>query len=335
MARYIQSMAHDTTSVMLIEHDLIVMDFVTDQVHVVFGTPGSYGIVSKPYTSRVGMNAFLDGFLKAENMRFRTYPITFATRPPLDVKRQIELTSWKNIALNQGRFSLEAREGALYNCEVVGILGENGIGKTTFVKILAGVLESEGTRTGDVTVAYKPQYLNTADTTLVREILERALAQYYNDLIAPLELEPLLDRTIDDLSGGELQRVAVAATLSKDADLYLLDEPSAYLDVEQRLAVSKIIREWAEMKTKCVLVVDHDLVFIDYVSDRLLVFEGEPGTKGNIKGIFSMEEGMNEFLRGLGITFRRDEESKRPRVNKPGSRLDREQKEQNRRYYSG
>jgi ATP-binding cassette subfamily E protein 1 len=64
-----------------------------------------------------------------------------------------------------------------------------------------------------------------------------------------------------------------------------------------------------------------------------MVFEGVSGVKGTAHTPLEMREGMNSFLKVLGITFRRDEETQRPRVNKPESRLDRTQKEQGEYYY--
>ena len=146
-------------------------------------------------------------------------------------------------------------------------------------------------------------------------------------------IEPFLDKILTELSGGELQRVAITACLSREADLYLLDEPSAHLDVEQRMLAAKVIRRFAESTEKTVLVVDHDIYLIDLLSDRLMVFDGVPGSYGIAHTPLEMREGMNAFLKGIGITFRRDEETRRPRVNKPESRLDRMQKDQGEYYY--
>ena len=143
-----------------------------------------------------------------------------------------------------------------------------------------------------------------------------------------------MQKKLSELSGGELQRVAICVCLAQDADLYLLDEPSAYLDVEQRLKVSKVLENIISKREKSALVVDHDLLFIDYVSQDLIVFDGSPAKEGKVNGPFSMEEGMTAFLKDLGITFRRDEESKRPRANKEGSVKDREQKKKEKYYYS-
>ncbi|MDO8842578.1 MAG: ribosome biogenesis/translation initiation ATPase RLI, partial [Methanocalculus sp.] len=133
--------------------------------------------------------------------------------------------------------------------------------------------------------------------------------------------------------GGELQRLAIALCLSQDADLYILDEPSAHLDVEQRMKVVRMMKHFAEGKEVGVLVIDHDMYLIDMLSERILVFEGQPAVSGSAFGPFGMQEGMNRFLKNLGITFRRDK-SGRPRINKLGSFLDRDQKSQGEYYYA-
>ncbi|MBW3022151.1 ribosome biogenesis/translation initiation ATPase RLI [Candidatus Woesearchaeota archaeon] len=335
VSNFIRKLATPYVAVVVIEHDLIILDYMTDLVHLMYGKEAGYGIVSQPKTTRVGINIYLSGFLRDENIRFRDTEIRFAARPPEEAKHIHTLTSWKGIAKKLGNFSLEAPEGVIYTKDVVGVVGENGIGKTSFVKILADVVEPDsGSVENKVVVSYKPQYIDIGDSDeLVSSVLAEALERYKSQLIQPLEIERLLLRKVGELSGGELQRVAIALCLSKKADLYLLDEPSAYLDVEQRLVVSKVIRDVMELRGTSAIVVDHDLLFVDYLSHKILVFEGEPAVKGKALGPFGMKEGMSRFLKDLGITFRRDEESLRPRANKPGSVKDREQRSTGNYYY--
>jgi ATP-binding cassette subfamily E protein 1 len=127
--------------------------------------------------------------------------------------------------------------------------------------------------------------------------------------------------------------VVVAASLLKKADLYVLDEPMAYLDVEQRIIVARTIRRIIEESEVAALVVEHDIAMIDYMSNAIMPFIGEPGRRGVSPGPTDMRTGMNMFLKWAEASFRRDVKSGRPRLNKPGSALDREQKEKGELYY--
>jgi len=334
ISKFIKSLASEHTSVLVAEHDLVILDYIAELVHLMYGKEDCYGIVSGIKPIRNGINVYLSGYIKEENVRFRDSKIKFEEKPSIKKKGGKEtVTSWQEIYKKLGNFSLNAKTGAIHKNEIIGILGENGIGKTTFVKILAGVLKHDkGEITKKVTVSYKSQYLEISDE-LVVDVLSAAFNKYENQIVQPLNINQLSLKKLSELSGGELQRVAIAHCLQQDADLYLLDEPSAYLDSEQRLVLSKVVRDFIEQKNASALIVDHDLLFIDYISDRLIVFEGKPAIEGNITGPFEMEEGMNKFLKELGITLRRDPETNRPRVNKLDSRLDREQKEKGKYYY--
>ena len=335
ISKFIKSLVNDNNSALVVEHDLIILDYIAELVHLMYGKEDCYGIVSGVKPVRNGINVYLSGYIKEENIRFRDSTIKFAERAIVKKKHAKEvITSWENTEKKLGNFNLKAHKGAIHKNEIIGILGENGIGKTTFVKILANVLKQDkGEITKKITVSYKPQYLEVSDA-LVIDILKDAFNKYANQIINPLNLQPLALNKLNELSGGELQRVAIAHCLQNDADLYLLDEPSAYLDSEQRLVLSKIIKDFIEQKGASALIVDHDLLFVDYISDRLIVFEGKPAIHGIVAGPFEMEEGMNKFLKELGITVRRDPETNRPRVNKLDSRLDREQKEKGKYYYT-
>ena len=333
VSKHIKNLANEDTAVLVIEHDLIALDYMTDLIHILYGSERVFGVVSHRMPTKNGINTFLEGYLKKENIRFRDSKVVFTTKSSRNVSDITPLTSWNEFSKKVGNFNLSSSAGELFRNQKVGVLGENGIGKTTFIKVLAGVEEIKD-RDIDlkVKVAYKPQYLNTDSTELVINVIEKVL-EYENELFIPLNLKPLLDKQINELSGGELQRVAISIALAKDSDLILLDEPSAYLDVEQRIKIARIIRNIVEQKNVTVLVVDHDLLFLDYISDKLMVFTGKPALEGKATGPFAMEEGMNNMLKNLEITLRRDEVSGRPRINKTDSVKDKEQKSSGKYYY--
>ena len=339
-AQIIRELA-ETKAVMVVEHDLAILDLLADVVHIAYGTPGGFGVITHPKVVRLGINEYLRGFLREENVRIRTEAIEFEVHAPQLSKEVSPLLEFDSFSkkYNEG-FELVAQGGNIRKGEVIGIVGPNGIGKSTFVKILAGEIKPDtGKLDMKIKVSYKPQYIKAEETVSVAELLRSITKQfdtsfYQGEILKPLQLERLLKQQVNDLSGGELQRVAIAACLSRSADLYILDEPSAHLDVEQRVLATKVIRRFAENNKVTAMVVDHDIYMIDMLSDRLLVFEGRPMVKGDVHGPFNMRDGMNRFLKNIGITFRRDEETKRPRVNKPDSRLDRAQKSEGEYYYS-
>ena len=342
-AKAIRKLVEDEKIVIVAEHDLAVLDYLSDQICIFYGSPGIYGIVSHVHGVREGINIYLQGYIADENIRFRREPIIFHVKPPTTSWESGEkLLEWNQMKKSYEGFTLEVERGEVWRGEVIGILGANGIGKTTFVKLLAGIEEpdeGEAVKEEEITVSYKPQYISAEYEGTVEELLrgiakkEFTLSWYKTEIIQPLTLKPLMERNLSELSGGELQRVAIAACLSREAQLYLLDEPSAYLDIEERLAMARTIRRIVENRNAAAFVVEHDIVAQDFIADRLMVFTGKPGIRGLARKPTNLRDGMNMFLREMQVTFRRDPTTKRPRVNKEGSKLDRHQKAIGEYYY--
>jgi len=342
-ARLIRELAEEgDRSMLVVEHDLAILDLLADNINMAYGSPGAYGIVTSPKSTKKGINEYLSGYLETENMRIRQTEIEFEEHAPRPGSTGDVVVEYPDLtkSYGDGEFSLNVDAGTIRESEVLGVVGPNGIGKSTFAKLLAGRLEpTEGSVDSDLDIAYKPQYIEIDQPMRVDAFLSSITddfgSSYWNTEIAqPLQLNAVMEQQLTDLSGGERQRVAIAACLSKDADLYLLDEPSAHLDVEQRVLATAAIRRYAENHDATALVIDHDIYMIDLLADRLLVFDGEPAKSGHAAPPQGMREGMNEFLANLDITFRRDERTSRPRINKPDSQLDRKQKNAGEYYYA-
>lgn len=341
VARVIRGLAEAGKSVLLVEHDLTILDYLSEYVHTIYGDPGVYGVVSGIMSSRTGINALLDGYLPAENVKFREAPVTFDIYAPVEGAISTpQLIKYTNLKKSYPGFTLKVTKGSLREGEVIGVLGGNALGKTTFLKMIAGYEKPDKGKVSSKTkVSYKPQYLSAEYDGDVKSLLaevsekgfEASLIQSL--IITPLGIQKLYDKSVKELSGGELQKVAVATCLLRDASVYALDEPSAFLDVEDRISLAKALQRFVRTMAKSAFVVDHDIQLIDVVSDSLMIFTGEAGIKGDATPSLPKEKGMNFFLKALGITYRRDLETGRPRVNKPGSKLDREQKASSLYYY--
>ena len=340
VAKVIQGLAKEKY-VVVVEHDLAVLDFLAETVYLMYGSEGAYGIIAEPRPVRTAINVYLGGYMKEENIRFRDREIRFESRPPRGDWKAETLVTFDSLTKRYENFELTVQPGKLRKGEVVGVVGPNATGKTTFVKMLAGEeTPTTGTVQGKWQVSYKPQYLESAYEGTVRELFLNAIGKkvesgYFDtEILEPLKVKGMLERDVSTLSGGELQRVAIALCLGRDADIYLIDEPSAYLDSNQRMEAARTIRRIMEREARTGLIVDHDVYFIDMVSDSIMVFSGDPGHTGLGEGPFPMRDGMNRFLKMVGITFRRDADTNRPRINKLDSRLDREQKSSGEYYYA-
>jgi len=340
VAKYLRELS-EKKYVVIVDHDLAFLDYVSDAIAVVYGDPGAYGIFTRPESVRTGINIFLDGYIPADNIRFRDKRIVFSTTIPSHKVEGFPILKYTSLKKKFSGFELTIEEGELIMGEVIGIVGPNAIGKTTFFRMLVNEIDiDEGEIiVGPENIAYKPQYITPDyDGNVERFLIDtagpKAISEFSkNALLKPLNIHNLLERRVKDLSGGELQKVYIAATLLKEADMYLLDEPSAFIDVEDRLELADAINRFIKLNGKPAAVIDHDIIVIDAISDRMIVFYGTPSKKGYATKPLDKRHAMNKFLKDIGITLRRDKHSGRPRINKPKSRLDREQREMGEYYY--
>lgn len=191
------------------------------------------------------------------------------------------------------------------------LVGANGCGKSTLLKCMAGLhrnmqgenlLEGRGMESWQPAeraerVAYLPQSMAPGFSFTAREVillsryhkigrdLKEDQARKLKEVASALEVDSLLDRNVDELSGGEWQRVAIARTLMQEARLLLLDEPTAHLDLSHRIALFQYCRELSRSDNggKGVLCVSHDLDAALEYADRIIVLhqgtvlaEGDP-----------------------------------------------------------
>lgn len=341
VARVIKRLADEGKSVMVVEHDLTLLDYLSDYIHILYGEPGAYGIVSPLQSIKVGINNFLEGFIPSENIRFRDRSYKFDNSGQNeDVVLEKPLAKYSNLTKSYTSFKLTANSGQIREGEIVGLVGANALGKTTLMKMIAGIEKPDsGNIEMSAKISYKPQYLQQDHEGDTRSLLSTAYqapiegSAVENHILIPMGVKRLYDKNMNTLSGGELQKVAVCATLVRPANIYALDEPSAFLDVEDRISLAKFLHRFVKAEGKSAMIIDHDMQLIDLVSDSLVIFTGTPAMEGIAHNPMNKEDGMNQFLRTLAITYRKDETTGRPRINKMGGRLDRKQKDSG-DYYS-
>jgi ATP-binding cassette subfamily E protein 1 len=342
VAKVIQDLAKEGKSVMVVEHDMALLDYLSDYIHILYGEAGAYGIVSSLQSTKLGINNFLEGFLTTENVLFRDKAFRFDTRSSIDdVILDAPVARYTDITKAFPLFKLKIYAGQVRRGEIVGIVGAKALAKTSFMRMLAGVDRPDsGNIEIGARISFKPQYLKQDYDGYVHSLLYVAYNQnaiegskIEEQILIPMGIKKLYEKNVKNLSGGELQKVAVAASLMRQADIYALDEPSAFLDIEDRIALAKFLQRFIRAQGKSAIIIDHDIQLIDHVADSLVIFEGYPSLEGKASPPMQKEAGMNKFLKALSVTYRRDENTGRPRVNKEGGRLDRMQKDSGDYYY--
>jgi len=235
-ARTIRSLLRDDDYVICVEHDLSVLDYLSDFICVLYGKPAVYGVVTLPASVREGINIFLDGNIPTENLRFREESLQFRIGDTSDEFMIDRSRAFKYPTMEKtlGGFHLKVEAGDFTDSEIIVMMGENGTGKTTFCKMLAGAEKPDGTiKIPSMNISMKPQKITPKFTGTVRQLFFKKIKaaflspQFQTDVYKPLRIDDFIDQEVQNLSGGELQRVAIVLALGIPADIYLIDEPSA------------------------------------------------------------------------------------------------------------
>lgn len=389
IGKLIRQLADREKMVLVVDHDITILDYVADIINIMYGVPGAYGIVSSPINSAEAINQFFDGYLQADNVRFRQESYTYQLNLDVNSLEEQELKTKEDNqrqenSINQAttqtinpnsklvtypdfeikfpisNFILNVPSGSFpISSSINIILGENGSGKTTFLKWLV--------KTQDERISVKPQYPEETfknpqyqDLTALQLIIKAIPKSYTNanfqtNVIKALDISGFENTLIRDLSGGETQKLSLILALGKKAKYYLLDEPSASLDIEERVKVIKVIKRFLVHNQKIGFIVEHDIAMafslIKDVESRVIVFsidrnnkQESNGQENNnqesnnqieIKASSSLPmnaiEGLDYFLKITDITFRMSQYSKfrRYRINRQGSAKDIEQKKAN------
>lgn len=334
-ARSIRELLRPDDYVIVVEHDLSVLDYLSDFICVLYGKPAAYGVVTLPSSVREGINIFLDGHIPTENLRFRDESLTFRIAENSDdfMVDKNRAFSYPRMEKTLGSFHLAIEPGRFTDSEILVMMGENGTGKTTFCKMLAGAEKPDGSASvPSMNISMKPQKITPKFQGTVRQLFFKRIKsaflspQFQTDVYKPLRIDDFIDQEVQNLSGGELQRVALVLALGMPADIYLIDEPSAYLDSEQRIIAARVIKRFIMHAKKTAFIVEHDFIMATYLADRVIVFDGNPSVDARANSPENLVTGCNRFLKSLDVTFRRDPNSYRPRINKYQSQMDQEQK---------
>jgi ATP-binding cassette subfamily E protein 1 len=331
--------------IIVIEHDLAILDYLSDYICIMYGRAGAYGVVSKPLSTSNAINIYFEGYIPTENMRFRSNEynlISLNYAESSDKTFANGLLDYDSNTIFYPNYELFIENGSfpIEGCINV-VLGKNGSGKTTFINYIA--------KTMNYSISHKQQYLSVEEFKdsngkypSVYEFLLKNIKNALNnelfktDVYRPLDIESIKDQKLNQLSGGEMQKVLIVYTLGKDAHIYLLDEPSACLDIEQRVIVTKVIKRFLIHNKKVGFIVEHDMMMAVSLgceaNAQTIVMEDNGSIescrkfKANVPTKFS--QGINKFLQILNITFHTQTKSKhnRPRINKLNSLKDKEQK---------
>ncbi|KAJ4879436.1 ABC transporter E family member 1 [Raphanus sativus] len=355
VAQLIRSLKTAKSYVIVVDNDLSVIDYVSDYMYIMYGEPEAYGVFSEQYFDvETGIEFYLRGFDPIEDNLIRGDPLIFERHLEPDPEPLIgRRYSYPHMTTNHLKHKMKVEGGNLHDCQIHLVLGDQGTGKSTFIKLLAGFLPPDGVEPWcpEYLKSYKPKKISFIRACTVRAALETRCFhhRFVSDVIEPLQIDRLMGRKLTSLSPGERQRVAITFCLMKDAHVYLIDEPSLDLDSDMRIRVALAIRKHILRIQRAAVVVENDFLMAAYLADKVILVEpsidtasclprdiARPVSGFSVSSPCDRVAGFNLLLEKLNITFRQVPDSSRltPRVNKAGSMEDKTQKLNGNFYYN-
>lgn len=331
VSNYISEKITPDNYLLCVEHDLCILDSMTDNTLCLYGETNCYGVITSIQSTRNAINSYLDGYFKAENMKFRDEPVSFHKYliENNNSNNQI-LFEYADFEIKYEKFNLNAKGSKINSAEITLLIGENGTGKTSYITKIS---KDQNLVTS---IKFQNPYIKYKKT--VYEYLEENInskladALFVTNIIKKLNIDKLYDVEVSSLSGGQMQKLSIITCLGKDANLYLLDEPSAFIDIEDRCVLSKILKQFVYDNKKSMFIIEHDITLATNIANKVIVFDGEPGKYCYGSQQYNLSEGINMFLKNMNITMRKDKISGRPGINKLDSQKDIEQKKEGKYY---
>jgi ATP-binding cassette subfamily E protein 1 len=318
----------DDKYLICVEHDLCILDYICDYIMCLYGVPGCYGVTTSVYSVKNGINNYLDGYFSKENVKFRNESINFHKTFIEDSSyNDTVLYTYQSHKIIYQNFSLSIDCGEIKMCEITLLIGENGTGKTSFIKYLSlnkNFISS---------IKAQDPYINYDGTVLsyLESKINNSLSDplFIMNVVKGLGIDNLYENNVNTLSGGQMQKLSICVCLGINATIYLLDEPSAFIDVEDRCKLSKILKQFVYNYKKNIFIVEHDFTLGVNIADKAIVFSGKPGIECFASKPMKLAIGINMFLKNMNVTMRKDIINGKHSINKLNSQKDMEQKNAN------
>lgn len=202
------------------------------------------------------------------------------------------------------RLVLCTKEIDLPDGKIISVIGTNGSGKSTFAKILCGIIKDDNkTKPFEkkISVGYLPQKPYAFNMSLEKNM--NIAGEVSNEMYNQLKIDQLRNENAKKLSGGETARMALGRILAKDFDLLILDEMSAAMDIESTLLSEELVRKYCEKNGATILAITHELKQARRLSDYIMFFDGGKMIAfGKTEEVLSNpeDERLKEFIRFYG-----------------------------------